>query len=151
MPTQRPVNPVTEIEHCWIEMPDGVRLAARLWLPDGVGAMPAILEYIPYRKRDMVRARDERNHPFFAANGYACLRVDMRGSGDSEGVMPDMYADAELEDAPAIDWIARYWCNGNVGMFGTSWEVRQAFRQWPMHRRRGSRHRKLRHHQPVRG
>ena len=123
MPTQRPVNPVTEIEHCWIEMPDGVRLAARLWLPDGVGAVPAILEYIPYRKRDMVRARDERNHPFFAANGYACLRVDMRGSGDSEGVMPDMYADAELEDARhVIDWIARQdWCNGRVGMFGTSW------------------------------
>ena len=114
---------VTETEHLWIEMPDGVRLAARLWLPDTGGTVPAILEYIPYRKRDMVRARDERNHPFFAANGYACLRVDMRGSGDSEGVMPDMYDDAELEDARhVIDWIARQdWCNGRVGMFGTSW------------------------------
>ena len=104
-------------------MPDGVRLAARIWLPEGAGAVPAILEYIPYRKRDMVRARDEGNHPFLATHGYACLRVDMRGSGDSEGVMQDMYTPAELDDARRlIDWIARQeWCNGRVGMFGTSW------------------------------
>ncbi len=104
-------------------MPDGMRLAARLWRPKGAGRVPALLEYIPYRKRDMVRARDEQNHPFFARHGYACLRVDMRGSGDSEGVMPDMYAPAELSDARhAIDWIAAQpWCDGQVGMFGTSW------------------------------
>ena len=104
-------------------MPDGVRLAARIWLPECAGAVPAILEYIPYRKRDMVRARDERNHPNFAAHGYACLRVDMRGSGDSEGVMADMYGSAELDDArQVIAWIAgQDWCDGKVGMFGTSW------------------------------
>ena len=112
-----------EVEHQWIPMPDGVRLAARLWLPRETGPVPAILEYIPYRKRDMVRARDERNHPHFASNGYACLRVDMRGSGDSEGHMPDMYSDDELADARhVIKWIAAQpWCNGKVGMFGTSW------------------------------
>ncbi|MYA88397.1 MAG: CocE/NonD family hydrolase [Boseongicola sp. SB0662_bin_57] len=112
-----------EVEHQWIPMPDGVRLAARIWLPRESGPMPAILEYIPYRKRDMVRARDERNHPHFAANGYACIRVDMRGSGDSEGHMPDMYSDDELADARhVIDWIAaQSWCDGKVGMFGTSW------------------------------
>ena len=106
-------------------MPDGVRLAARRWLPEGAakGPVPAIFEYIPYRKADMVRARDERNHPYFAARGYACLRVDMRGSGDSEGFMPDMYSDDEVVDARhVIDWIAsQSWCDGNVGMFGTSW------------------------------
>ena len=85
-------NSFEDIEHVWIEMPDGIRLAARLWLPHGAEAnpVPAIFEIIPYRKGDMVRARDERNHPFFAANGYACLRVDMRGSGDSEGLMGDI-------------------------------------------------------------
>ena len=112
-----------EVEHQWIPMPDRVRLAARIWLPRTAGTVPAILEYIPYRKRDMVRARDERNHPHFASHGYACLRVDMRGSGDSEGHLPDMYSDDELADARhVIDWIvAQPWCNGNVGMFGTSW------------------------------
>ncbi len=117
---------LSEIEvtdHLWISMPDGVRLAARLWLPKDCGPVPAILEYIPYRKTDMVRARDERNHPWFAANGYACIRVDMRGSGDSEGHMPDMYAEHELSDARyVINWLAQQsWCNGRVGMFGTSW------------------------------
>ncbi len=104
-------------------MPDGVRLAARIWLPEAARRFPAILEYIPYRKRDLVRARDERNHPFFAAHGFVCLRVDMRGSGDSEGMMPDMYAPDELADARhVIEWIAAQpWCDGNVGMFGTSW------------------------------
>lgn len=104
-------------------MPDGVRLAARLWRPVSEAPVPAILEYIPYRKTDMVRARDERNHPFFAAHGYACIRVDMRGSGDSEGHMPDMYDPAELDDARrVIDWLAaQAWCDGAVGMFGTSW------------------------------
>ena len=112
-------------EHAWIPMPDGVRLAARLWIPRGArnAPVPAIFEYIPYRKADMVRSRDERNHPFFAAHGYGSVRVDMRGSGDSEGRMPDMYAENELSDARAvIEWLAAQpWCNGRVGMFGTSW------------------------------
>lgn len=114
---------VVETDHLWIEMSDGTRLAARLWRPETTDPVPAILEYIPYRKTDMVRARDERNHPFLAAHGYAAIRVDMRGSGDSEGHMPDMYAPNELADArEVIDWLAaQSWCNGRVGMFGTSW------------------------------
>ena len=112
---------VREVEHTWVPMPDGVRLSARLWLPETPA--PAVLEYIPYRKRDMVRLRDERNHAFFARHGYACVRVDMRGSGDSEGVMTDMYGTAEQDDAVAlIAWIAAQpWCEGSVGMMGTSW------------------------------
>ncbi len=114
-----------DIEHVWIEMPDGVRLAARLWLPHGAAEapVPAIFEIIPYRKGDMARARDERSHPYFAARGYACLRVDMRGSGDSEGLMGDMYEPNELADTRhVIEWIASQpWCTGRVGMFGTSW------------------------------
>lgn len=114
---------VNHTDHLWIEMPDGTRLAARLWQPETPHPVPAILEYIPYRKSDMVRARDERNHPYLAAHGYAAIRVDMRGSGDSEGHMPDMYDPKELADArEVINWLtAQPWCNGNVGMFGTSW------------------------------
>ncbi len=105
-------------------MPDGDRLTARTWLPrNNGGPYPAILEIIPYRRRDLVRARDERNHPFLASHGFACLRVDMRGSGDSDGIMEDMYSDLELDDTRrVIDWIAAQpWCSGRVGMFGTSW------------------------------
>ena len=121
--SQRGRWPVREIEHHWIGMPDGVRLAARIWLPEGAGAVPAILECIPYRKRDMVRARDEGNHPFLASTWLRLPSRGHAGVGDSEGVMRDMYASAELDDARRlIDWIARQeWCNGRVGMFGTSW------------------------------
>jgi putative CocE/NonD family hydrolase len=116
---------VKETEHFWIPMTDGTRLSARLWLPQSQSddPTPAIFEYIPYRKRDMVRLRDERNHPVFARHGYACIRVDMRGSGDSEGLMTDMYCPEEISDGiEIIHWIAEQdWCNGAVGMMGTSW------------------------------
>ena len=80
---------VREIRHTWIPMRDGTRLAARIWLPeDADGApVPAILEYLPYRKSDATAERDAAIHPYFAGHGYACVRVDMRGSGDSDGIL----------------------------------------------------------------
>ncbi len=119
------------IETVWIPMPDGTKLAARLWLPDGARDNPApcVLEYIPYRRRDRTRMRDEGMHPRFAEAGYAAIRVDQRGSGDSERVMLDEYADIETRDGvDAIAWIARQpWCDGNVGMFGKSWGAYNSF------------------------
>lgn len=116
---------VRSIEHMWIEMPDGVRLAARLWLPRDAERhpVPALLEYIPYRKRDGSRLRDESLHPYFAAHGYASIRVDLRGSGDSEGVLTDEYLQQELDDGvEVIRWLAEQpWCTGRVGMIGISW------------------------------
>ncbi len=116
---------VREIENVWIPMPDGVRLAARIWLPEDAEArpVPAILEYIPYRKRDLLRARDEPIHRYFAGHGYAAVRLDIRGTGESEGVLVDEYLPQELDDAEAaIAWIAsQTWCDGAVGMFGKSW------------------------------
>ena len=118
-------NGVRDIEHTWIEMADGTRLAARIWLPEDATRhpVPAILEYIPYRKRDSIRLRDETMHPYFAGHGYAAVRVDLRGSGDSEGVLRDEYLEQELDDGVAvIEWIAAQdWCDGSVGMIGISW------------------------------
>ncbi len=119
------------IETVWIPMPDGVRLAARLWLPDGARTdpVPCVLEYIPYRRRDRTRMRDEGMHTHFAAAGYAAIRVDQRGSGDSEGVMLDEYAEIETQDGvDVIAWIANQpWCDGSVGMFGKSWGAYNSF------------------------
>ena len=113
------------IEHSWIPMADGVRLGARLWLPDCAPdqPVPAILEYIPYRKDDYSAVRDSTTIAWFAGQGYACVRVDMRGSGSSDGVMIDEYSDQEIEDGVSvIEWIASQpWCNGKVGMIGISW------------------------------
>src|SRR5215469_6995810 len=116
---------VADIENVWITMLDGCRLAARLWLPEGAEQkpVPAILEYIPYRKRDFMRRRDESMHPWFAGHGYAAVRVDMRGSGESDGILHDEYLQQEQDDAlEVIAWIARQqWCSGAVGMMGKSW------------------------------
>ncbi|MDH3666227.1 MAG: CocE/NonD family hydrolase [Paracoccaceae bacterium] len=116
---------VRQIEHQWIEMPDGVRLSARIWLPEGAGTgpVPAILEYIPYRKRDSTRPSDDRRHGYWAGHGFACIRLDIRGTGESEGLITDEYPKSEQDDAvAAIAWIAEQpWCNGNVGMTGISW------------------------------
>ena len=116
---------IEEIENLWIPVGDGAQLAARVWLPKDARTepVPAILEYIPYRKRDFMRARDEPMHRYFALHGYASVRVDLRGSGDSDGVLDDEYSTVELEDARAlIAWIAvQPWCDGNVGMTGISW------------------------------
>lgn len=114
---------VTVTEHLWIPLADGTRLAARLWLPDEAAPVPAILEYIPYRKRDGTRGRDEPMHGYFATQGYAAIRVDMRGSGESDGLLDDEYLAQEQDDAlEVIDWISRQpWCNGRIGMMGKSW------------------------------
>ena len=118
-------NDILEEENVWIPLSDEVQLAARIWRPadsDG-NPVPAILEYLPYRKRDGTAVRDEKNHPYFARHGYACIRVDMRGSGESDGLMYDEYAPQEQADAlEVIDWItAQPWCSGAVGMIGISW------------------------------
>lgn len=108
----------------FISVRDGARLSARIWLPDTTdGPWPALLEYIPYRKNDFTALRDSLRHPWFAAHGYACVRVDMRGSGDSDGLLLDEYLTLEQDDAcDVIAWIAAQpWCTGAVGMFGKSW------------------------------
>ena len=118
-------RPVRVIENEWIPLPDGTRLAARIWLPvDAERApVPALLEYLPYRKRDFMRSRDGPMHHYFAGHGYASLRVDIRGAGDSDGLTLDEYTKQEHDDATAvIAWLAAQpWCTGAVGMFGISW------------------------------
>jgi putative CocE/NonD family hydrolase len=113
---------VTVTEHLWVPLADGTCLAARLWLPEG-GPAPVILEYIPYRKREGTRGRDDPMHGYFAAQGYAAIRVDMRGSGESDGLLDDEYIKLEQDDAlEVIDWLSKQpWCDGNVGMMGKSW------------------------------
>jgi putative CocE/NonD family hydrolase len=116
---------IVEESNVFIPMPDGVRLAARVWRPgnSGQGPVPAILEYIPYRKRFGTAVRDEVMHRYLAGHGYACVRVDLRGSGESDGVLEDEYLQQELDDGfEIIGWLARQdWCDGNVGMMGISW------------------------------
>lgn len=111
----------------WIPMSDGVRLAATLYMPDGAKKdekVPALLEYLPYRKDDATAARDYPIHAYFAARGYVSVRVDIRGFGASEGAPTDReYSEQEqLDGEQVIAWLAAQpWSTGKVGMFGISW------------------------------
>ena len=107
----------------WIPVAKDTRLAARLWRPDIFDAVPVVIEIIPYRRQDGTLPVDERIHPYWAGHGVAALRVDLRGCGDSDGILEDEYLKLEQDDAISIiKWAATQpWCNGNVGMTGLSW------------------------------
>lgn len=123
---------VQHIDHCWIPLRTGERLAARVWLPEVPQGerVPAILEYIPYRRRDYSASRDEANHGYLAGHGYACLRVDVRGTGDSDGIHTEQWSDDYDRDAEdVLRWIAEQaWSDGRVGMMGLSWGANTGLR-----------------------
>ena len=114
------------LQEAWITMPDGVRLAADLYMPDGGDegeTFPVLLEYLPYRKTES-RGRNYSMYSYFVERGYVVARVDIRGTGNSEGhLIPYEYSDIEQEDGEiVIDWLSRQdWSTGNIGMFGISW------------------------------
>lgn len=116
---------IEDLPDVGITLSDGTRLSARVWRPVDAheNPVPAILEYLPYRKRDGTCARDALTHPYFAKRGYACIRVDIRGNGDSQGLMEDEYTPQELADGvEVINWLAEQrWCTGAVGIMGISW------------------------------
>ncbi|MEM6636554.1 MAG: CocE/NonD family hydrolase [Pseudomonadota bacterium] len=107
-----------------IPMRDGITLSARLWLPHAIATnIPTIIEAIPYRKSDGTVARDASTHGIMVKAGYACLRVDLRGTGSSAGFFDDEYSEQELEDIEdVVAWaVAARWSNGAAGIMGISW------------------------------
>jgi putative CocE/NonD family hydrolase len=114
---------VETVDPYWIKLADGTRIAATLWRPVTDVPVPVVTEMIPYRRRDGTVPRDMDMHPWIAAHGIACLRVDIRGTGDSGGDLADEYLPQEQADAVEIiaHLAAEPWCNGNVGMTGISW------------------------------
>jgi putative CocE/NonD family hydrolase len=119
--------PQIRLVHTSIPMSDGVKLAATLYMPSDLEPgqrVPALLEYIPYRKDDDHLIEDYDHHSYFARHGFVGVRVDIRGFGNSEGAPPEReYSQTELRDGEQIiAWLARQpWSNGNVGMLGISW------------------------------
>ena len=117
---------VLTIREVMIPMPDGIQLAADLYMPADIPAgehLPVLLEYTPYRKNDS-RGSKYRIYTYFVKRGYVVARVDIRGTGNSQGrTIPYEYSEIELSDGDAvIAWLAKQdWSNGNVGMFGISW------------------------------
>ncbi len=112
---------MTEIR-AWIPLADGTRLAARLWLPTERPA-GAVLEALPYRMDDLTSSYTSEYARLAEEGGLAVCRLDLRGTGSSEGIALDEYHQEEQQDLhEVIAWLAaQEWCNGNVGMYGTSY------------------------------
>ncbi len=117
-----PRYPIRRERNIRIPMPDGVTLAADCFRPDAPGRYPVVIEYLPYRKNDTTW-EGWYGHRYLAERGYVSVRIDVRGSGDSEGQALDEYCEQEqLDGVAAIAWLAEQpWSNGYVGMFGTSY------------------------------
>src|SRR5438046_9282581 len=113
---------VRVVENEWLQLSDGTRLAARMWLPADAAhrPVPALLEYLPYRMRDFMRGRDGPMHYYFAGHGYASIRLDLRGPGDSEQLTLHQHTERHLHDGDGvITWLAaRRGCHGSDGLAG---------------------------------
>lgn len=124
---QFPTNNPFRIEKGFLKMSDGVSLAATYYLPvseNTADKFPVLLELLPYRKDDFFYLRDYPLYSYFAKRGFITVKVDIRGTGSSEGRVPDReYSDIELNDAvELIDQLSkRPDSNGRVGMWGISW------------------------------
>jgi len=121
-----PLYPFT-VSHERLRMPDGVELAVTFWRPvprDSAERFPVLLEYLPYRKDDSFYRRDYPLYEYFVRRGYIMAKVDIRGTGGSQGRLPPReYSDVELSDADEIiAQLARLpGASGAVGMWGISW------------------------------
>lgn len=117
--------PVKIDRKVFVPMDDGVRIALTTYLPDapGDGPYPTIVESIPYRKDDEFMAPDFETYTYLAERGFAGVRIDIRGTGASTGIIRDEYLEREQRDTLAVfDWLeAQDWCDGNLGMWGISW------------------------------
>ncbi len=112
-----------EAESLWIRLSDGTRLSASLFRPPSPPPWPVVLEARPYRKDDCT-AGDRLWYERFAQEGdLAAVRVDLRGTGSSEGIASDEYPAQEQADlVEVIAWLAgQSWSTGRVGMFGKSY------------------------------
>lgn len=102
-----------------IQMADGIKLAATLYLPKNRSEkMATIFVRHPYDR--LAYGEGLNAGEFFARHGYAVLVQDVRGKFASQGeFMP--YRSGTSDGATTLDWIVRQpWSNGRVGTFGCS-------------------------------
>jgi putative CocE/NonD family hydrolase len=125
VPEEAPDYPVDINRRVFVEMDDGVLIALTVYRPDSKndGPFPTIVESLPYRKDDAFYSSDWGTYAYLAQRGFVGVRIDIRGTGASTGVIEDEYVPREQEDTLAVfHWLAdQGWCSGNLGMWGVSW------------------------------
>lgn len=124
-----PATHSVAIERTGLSMADGTQMAVTFFKPADASAsrkVPIVVAMLPYRKDDEFYAVDHGIYSYLAARGVAGARIDIRGTGGSDGRLVDReYSDQELDDLEfAIGKLAALpWCNGRIGLQGKSWGV----------------------------
>ncbi|HEY4607325.1 MAG TPA: CocE/NonD family hydrolase, partial [Acidimicrobiia bacterium] len=125
MPEPTPEYPVRIDRRVFVPMDDGTRIALTVYLPDSEddGPFPTVVESLPYRKDDAFYSADWPTYAYLAGRGFAGVRIDIRGTGASTGIIEDEYVRREQEDTLAVfEWLlSQSWCSGALGMWGVSW------------------------------
>jgi len=112
--SKKPVAKPVKISHLSITLSDGVKLSATLWLPAASPA-PALVEIAA-----LTSAREDSLYNVLAKDGYAVIRLDQRGTGDSQGTFSGGFDRQDETDAlQVLNFIAEQkWCDGKIGLFG---------------------------------
>lgn len=114
----RPAQVAEGAREVFAEMRDGVKLAGNLYLPEGRGPFPCIVQRTPYGKDAMFRSPAGATK--YTEAGYAYLVQDVRGKGRSEGFYQAFINDA-FDGYDTVEWMAEQdWCNGSIGITGAS-------------------------------
>lgn len=112
------------VKNCSIPMSDGVTLAADLYRPLVDHGVPVLVSFYPYHKDDYIGPGYFQGPlRIMAQAGYACLLVDIRGTGNSGGCTVAPQGERERRDYyEVVEWgAAQRWCDGNVGVWGLSY------------------------------
>jgi putative CocE/NonD family hydrolase len=113
---------------------DGTLLCVDIYLPNGPGPFPALLERTPYNK-DNSPEMQVGSPPFFASRGYAVVLEDVRGRFKSGGKFIPFHDDGwgpNRDGYDTVEWIASQpWCNGKVGTIGGSYAGVTQYRMAP--------------------
>ncbi|CAF1508911.1 unnamed protein product, partial [Didymodactylos carnosus] len=120
-----------KFETIWLTMTDGIRLSCTLGIPTPTNnkkneTFPILLEYLPYRKDDSFYYTNYQDYWYFSRRGYIVAKVDIRGTGASDGIrVPKEYSTIELDDCESvIEQLSQLSIsNGNVAMMGFSWSA----------------------------
>ncbi len=123
---------VSKTHSLYITMKDGVKLAADVHLPEDLAAddkVPALLYQTRYWRSYRSQAAGMENSlltaidKLFLINGYAVVKVDVRGTGASYGFRKVEYGPVEVLDGyDIVEWIVQQpWSNGKVGSYGISY------------------------------
>ncbi|MFC5677909.1 CocE/NonD family hydrolase [Aeromicrobium endophyticum] len=134
-PTRRdsypPDDQIERFASIYIEVRDGTRLAADIYLPPGrPQRLASLLVFTPYYRRmagpddgSRLSHQVDKDVKFFCGHGYALVIVDVRGTGASFGTRPAFRSPQERDDYYDVtDWVvAQDWSDGTVGAFGASY------------------------------